>query len=273
MSQKYSQFKQRVLSALVAIPVVVTAICWHPWSYFLLFLVIVVVSMLEFYKLALHSGVHPNKAWGITSGILIYTLVFMYASGHMAASYLSVLGPVIALTYPIELYRKSVVPFTNIAYTLLGMIYVSIPFALLHLIAFAQGTYRHEVVMGILLILWASDTGAYLVGSSIGKHKLFERISPKKTWEGSLGGVVFALLMGYSLAHYWSVISLEAWLCMSGIIVVAGTYGDLVESMLKRSLNIKDSGGIIPGHGGLLDRFDSFLLAMPFILALIKLLP
>ena len=273
MPTKYSQLRKRVLTAVVAIPIVIAAIYWSAWSYFLLFLLVVVVGMLEFYKLARLGGIRPNRPWGILSGVLTYTLVFMYASGYMPANYLYGLCPVIALTYPVELYKQGTAPFTNIAYTLLGIAYVSSPFALLHMLAFAQGAYNYEIVLGILLILWANDTGAYMVGSSLGKRRLFQRISPQKSWEGSLGGAVLALSVSYVLAHYCSSISWGTWLGIGSIIVVAGTYGDLVESMLKRSLKIKDSGGTIPGHGGFLDRFDSFLLAIPFIIALIKLWP
>jgi phosphatidate cytidylyltransferase len=190
----------------------------------------------------------------------------------MPGSYIYLLGPMAALICLIELYKPGAAPFTNIAYTLLGIIYVSVPFALLHITAFARGPYSHEIVIGILLILWANDTGAYLVGSSLGKHKLFQRISPHKSWEGVLGGAALALVVSYIIADYFGITSLNTWLGINSIIVVAGTYGDLVESMLKRSLQVKDSGGMIPGHGGLLDRFDSFLLAMPCITALIKLL-
>lgn len=273
MSLEYSHLKKRVLSVLVAIPIVTIAIHWGPLSYFLLFLVIVTLAMLEFYRLASFSGIGPNKFLGIGGGVAVYTLVFMYASGHVPGRYLYLLCPLVALICFTELYRQGATPFTNIAYTLLGIVYVSGPFALLHITAFAQGgAYSHEIVMGILLILWANDTGAYLIGSSMGKHRLFKRISPKKSWEGVVGGAALALVVSYAIANYFSSIGLATWLSISSIIVVAGTYGDLVESMLKRSLKIKDSGKTIPGHGGFLDRFDSFLLAMPFVAAFIKLL-
>ena len=271
MTPQYRQLSQRVLSALVAIPVVITAIRWSAWSYFSLFLPVVALAMLEFYQLVNLGGVRPNKLLGVGSGLIAYTLLFLYASGHLPGNFLYLMGPMVVLIYLTELYQQGTTPFTNIAYTLLGIVYVGSPFALLHSIAFVQGTYRYEIVMGILLILWANDTGAYLVGSSINKHTLFKRISPHKSWEGVLGGAVFALLVSCILAGYYSMIGLGTWISMGSIIVVAGTYGDLVESMLKRSLKIKDSGNMIPGHGGLLDRFDSLLLATPCIVAFVKL--
>ncbi len=273
MSSQDRHFGQRVLSALIAIPIVFTAIYWSAWSYFLLFLLVVVLAMLEFYRLACLGGIRPNKFLGVGGGIVTYALVFLSASGYIPGNYLYILCPMVAFIYLIELYQQSTTPFTNIAYTLLGIVYVSGPFTLLHITALAKGgAYSHEIVMGILLILWANDTGAYLVGSSIGNRRLFQRISPHKSWEGSLGGAALALAVSYAIANYFNTIDLWTWLGVGGIIIVAGTYGDLVESMLKRSLNIKDSGDIIPGHGGLLDRFDSFLLAVPCIVAFVKLL-
>jgi phosphatidate cytidylyltransferase len=272
MSPQYRHFGQRALSVLIAMPIVVIAIYWSAWSYFLLFFLVVALAMLEFYQLAGLGGISPNKFFGVGGGILTYVLVFLSASGHIPGNYLYVLCPMVALIYLIELYQKGTTPFTNIAYTLLGIVYVSGPFALLHITAFAKGgVYSHEIVMGILLILWANDTGAYLVGSGIGNRRLFQRISPHKSWEGTLGGAALALAVSYAIANYFNIIGLETWLGIGGIVIVAGTYGDLVESMLKRSLKIKDSGDTIPGHGGFLDRFDSFLLAVPCIVALIKL--
>lgn len=273
MFKKYSHLQKRILTASVIIPIVIAAVYWSAWSYFALFLLIAVATMLEFYRLVSSGGVRPNKVWGVLSGALAYTLVFAYASGFIPMHYLYVLCPTIALTFTLELYRQGSYPFTNIAYTLLGIIYTGIPSALLHLIAFTQGAYHYEFVLGILLVLWANDTGAYLVGSRLGKRKLFQRISPKKSWEGALGGATLALIVSYGIACYWPSLSKSLWLGIGGTIVIAGTYGDLAESMLKRSLQLKDSGEILPGHGGFLDRFDSFLLAVPFVLALIKLWP
>lgn len=272
MSLQYSQLKKRSLSALVAIPIVIAAICWSAWSYFLLFLVVAALAMLEFYQLVGTVGISPNKLGGVGGGMIIYMLTFLYTNGDISGNYLYLLCPVLVLVCLTELYKKNDAPFTNIAYTLLGIVYVSGPFALLHIAAFAQGAYSYEIVIGILLILWANDTGAYLVGLSMGKHKLFRRISPSKSWEGALAGAVSALFVSYVVASYFSIVGLYAWLGMGGIIAVTGPYGDLVESMLKRSLKIKDSGSMIPGHGGLLDRFDSLLLSIPCIVAFIKLL-
>ncbi|MEL6152513.1 MAG: phosphatidate cytidylyltransferase [Bacteroidota bacterium] len=267
-----SNFRQRALTALVAGTVAIAAISCSAWSYFALFLLVLVKAMLEFYQLARLQGVVPAALWGTLSSLLLYLLVFVYATGWLEATALYVLVPVLTLMFPAALYRKgSASPFTDIAYTLLGVIYVGAPFALLHLVAFWQGAFRAELVLGIVVLLWANDTGAYLVGSCVGRRKLFERISPQKTWEGSVGGGIFVLAIGCLLARFFPILGSVQWLGMGVIVVVAGTYGDLVESMLKRSVQVKDSGTAIPGHGGMLDRFDSFLLAVPLIVAFLRL--
>jgi phosphatidate cytidylyltransferase len=143
---------------------------------------------------------------------------------------------------------------------------------LLNIIVFSSGQYRFHIIFGILFILWASDTGAYFSGILFGKKKLFKRVSPKKTWEGSIGGAILALLFAYGFSKYFNDLTLIQWLVAALIIVIAGVYGDLVESLFKRSIAIKDSGTSIPGHGGFLDRFDGLLLASPFVAAFINLI-
>jgi len=180
--------------------------------------------------------------------------------------------PIIACVYLIYLYKKDEKkPFTGIAFTFLGIVYVAIPFSLLNIIAFFTGRYDFELILGSLLILWANDTGAYFAGVRFGKRKLFERVSPKKSWEGSVGGTILAMAMAVVIAEMTTdFIPLTSWLCIGFIIIVGGTYGDLVESLFKRSIEIKDSGRLIPGHGGFLDRFDGLLLSAPFITAFLK---
>ena len=163
-----------------------------------------------------------------------------------------------------ELYRKKTNPLHNWAYFIMGQVFIAMPFSLLPFIAYISG-YQPLVLLAVFATIWVNDTGAYLVGVTLGKHRLFERISPKKSWEGFFGGAVVALLSGYVFSLLIPEISLIQWFLFSEIIVVFGTYGDLIESLLKRTVNVKDSGTIIPGHGGILDRFDSMLLAAPVI--------
>ena len=168
-----------------------------------------------------------------------------------------------------ELYLKKANPMLNWAYSMLSQLYIGLPFALLNVLAFhndpeySSVSYNPILPLSIFIFLWLSDTGAYCVGSLIGKHRLFERISPKKSWEGSIGGGVVAIGASFILAHYFTIMSMWEWAGLALVVVIFGTWGDLTESLLKRQLHVKDSGTILPGHGGMLDRFDSALMAIP----------
>jgi len=180
------------------------------------------------------------------------------------------------LTFIIELFRKNDTPFVNVAYTLLGVLYIVLPFAMLFHLGFYTNNsfsehYSYQIILGIFILLWTNDTGAYLSGRFFGKHKLFERISPKKTWEGAIGGGILALIVAYVISIYFTNLTLTDWIITGALIVVFGDLGDLIESMLKRSFGIKDSGKLLPGHGGILDRFDALLLAVPFVYSYLQL--
>ena len=170
---------------------------------------------------------------------------------------------IIVLPYVIfmrELYRKAAKPFTNVALTLLGPIYLSFPFFLFYLYSFqgaGDGGYNPQNILGFLFILWSNDTGAYFTGRFLGKRKLFERISPKKTWEGFFGGMALSLLVAAIISRFYTAFDLQTWMIIALIITTTGTLGDLVESCFKRSIAIKDSGHLLPGHGGVLDRCSS----------------
>ena len=165
----------------------------------------------------------------------------------------------------IPLYRKKQNPLHNWAYFILGQVFIALPFSLLNFILFVDN-WKPLILLSVFVTIWVNDTGAYLTGVTLGKHRMFERISPKKSWEGFVGGALAAILSGYIFSLFIPQISLINWFLFSEIIVVFGTFGDLIESLMKRTLNVKDSGNVIPGHGGLLDRFDSMLLAAPAIL-------
>lgn len=268
---KYSNLTQRIIAALIGAMIIIGCIYFSPWTYFFIFLAICVITQLEFYKLLGLDGLLPLKFFGTFCGVLIYSLSFLVEYGLIANKYYFLIFPASACIYLIYLYRKhSKKPFRGIAFTFLGILYVAVPFSLLNVIAFHPGAYTFELILGALMILWANDTGAYFAGVRYGKRKLFERVSPKKSWEGSVGGLILATAMAYCLFNFTSVMPLWQWLTFSIIIVIGGTYGDLVESLFKRSIEIKDSGRIIPGHGGFLDRFDGLLLAAPFLVAFLK---
>ncbi|MEM8568122.1 MAG: phosphatidate cytidylyltransferase [Bacteroidota bacterium] len=269
---KYSNLKQRIIAAFFGAFVIIGSTYYSQWSYFFIFVSISIITQLEFYKNVGLDGMIPLKTFGTFCGSLIFGLSFFIEGGFIDKKYYYAIFPVAACVYMIYLYRKkSIKPFRGIAFTFLGIMYVAIPFALINIIAFHPGLYSGDLIVGSMLILWASDTGAYFAGVRFGKRKLFKRVSPKKSWEGSVGGLTLAIAMAYGVAHYTSTLTLIDWLVIGLIIVVMGTYGDLVESLFKRSIEIKDSGSLIPGHGGFMDRFDGLLLAAPFIIAYLKL--
>jgi len=268
------ELHQRILTGTLGAIAVVSALYWSEWGYFAVFFFICMFTLLEFYKLlGLEDGNLPLRSFGTINGLFIYVLSFFVAKYGLDGKYFILAFIGLSGAYFIKLYVKTdIKPFANIAFTFLGIMYVAVPFSLLHFAVYFSGPYTFEVILGALLILWASDTGAYFSGRQFGKRKLFQRISPKKTWEGSVGGAVFALSLALWIGQFYTHLELWQWVCFAAIIIVAGTYGDLVESLFKRSIRIKDSGSSLPGHGGFLDRFDGLLIASPFIVAFLKLI-
>lgn len=171
------------------------------------------------------------------------------------------------MTFIRELYLQKESPIRTIAFTLFPAVYIALPYSLLSALSFYGGKYNCAIPIAIFIMLWCNDAGAYCTGCTIGRHKLFERISPKKTWEGSIGGAVLTVIgtvvLTRCLPDIYGFLSLWIWIGMALVVVVFGTWGDLFESMMKREMGIKDSGKILPGHGGMLDRFDSALMAIP----------
>ncbi len=274
---QYSNLTQRLITAFIGAAVIVTCIMYGPWTYFLLFLFICFMSLREFYLLAFLDGMVVQRTFGIICGVALFTLSFLIEFDKISYRYYFVIFPMVSAVYMIKLYKKfERKPFTNIAYTFLGVFYVAVPFALLNIATFENRVYDYQIIFGCLFILWASDSGAYIAGTLFGKRKLFERISPKKSWEGVIGGGLLAFLFAYGLPYFFNsightpTISSWQWIVIGAIIIVGGTYGDLIESLLKRSIEIKDSGNTLPGHGGFLDRFDGLLISAPFIVAFLE---
>lgn len=243
------------------------AILAHSYSYVALLFVIHGISLVEFYGLCRKNGLHVQTSMGSMIGIMTFTLGMITYLGFLPLEFLFMLLPPFFLVFALELYRDRLTPFTNIALTLAGIFYITFPFLLLLMMTVDGETYNPQLVMTILFVVWANDSGAYFVGKSFGKTPLFERISPKKTWEGSIGGGVVAMAVGILLYFLFKEtgLSLTDFIVVTLIIIVTGGFGDLIESMFKRSLAVKDSGSIIPGHGGFLDRFDGLIYSIPFV--------
>lgn len=248
----------------------ILTVWWSHWSFGAIFFLIAVLGLREFYQLVSNDRIQPQLIAGLIIGAGAFILNWLYASGNSAADILIWLIPAIAALFIIELYRNKQYPFENIAITLTGLAYIIVPMLLLVQMAYRftpeDGTnFNSNVILGFIFLVWSSDTGAYFVGSKFGKNRLFERISPKKSWEGFFGGLALALLVARILSIYFTELDMYEWMIVATITVTAGTIGDLVESMLKRSIGVKDSGTLLPGHGGILDRFDAFFIAVPLI--------
>jgi phosphatidate cytidylyltransferase len=267
----------RTITGIVFVIMVAGSIILGPMIFATLFLAITILALLEFYNILEKRGRKPNVYFGVGVGSFLYISLASNALGLFGDSgtmpvFLNFF--LIGLIFIAELFSHSPDPFGNVGATLTGILYVALPLSLLnylYLPVVYPNNFNFGILLGYFLILWLNDTGAYLIGSAIGKNHLFERISPGKTWEGSIGGMIFALLTALLLSNYFTGFPTWQWMVMALIIVVFGTLGDLVESMLKRSLGIKDSGNIMPGHGGILDRFDAVLLSAPAVFVFITL--
>jgi len=263
------------LTGTLFVVVMVGCILWHHYSFIILFSLIVGAGLWEFYTLVEGAGIFPQKYLGFLTGLAFFVFITFYSSSVFifALVYALVASvPVVFIFFFAELFRNKPTPMHNIGFTLLGMLYVVVPFSLLSSLLFEATSptswefyYSPYKLLGLFILVWSNDTFAYLTGRTLGRTKLFERISPKKTWEGTIGGVVLTQGTAYVLSLYFTELSLLNWMVVGLIVSVTGTLGDLVESMFKRSLNVKDSGTLLPGHGGILDRFDGVLLSAPFV--------
>ena len=258
------------------VAVFVGAVLGSQWSFGALLLLILVGGQTEFYKLARETGLSPQRWMGLAVGVLLFALNFIVfrqfsrsvtdEAGGAVLYLLLYIGLLLPTLFVCELFRRSATPLANLGATLLGVLYVAVPLSLLLYVPVlaGDGVWRPETVLGYIFIIWANDVFAYLVGMTFGRHRLCERLSPKKSWEGFFGGLAGAVVTGlaaaYALdANYW------VWGGLALVASLSGVAGDLVESMFKREAGVKDSGQVIPGHGGVLDRFDALLLSAPYV--------
>lgn len=266
-----NNFIQRAVTGVLFVTVLVGCILYSPFSFGILFTIISALSVHEFARLINQNGeISLNKTITSLGGAYLFLALMSFCTQQSVGA--RVFLPYLALLLYLmitELYLKKKNPTGNWAYSMLSQLYVALPFALLNVLAFQNSpetgsvTYNPILPLSIFVFIWLSDTGAYCVGSLIGKHRLFERISPKKSWEGSIGGGAFSIASSLAFAHFFPFMSWWQWAGLATIVVIFGTWGDLTESLMKRQLGIKDSGNILPGHGGMLDRFDSALMAIP----------
>lgn len=266
-----NNFIQRAITGILFVAVLIGCILYDPLTFGALFVIISALAIREFgHLLNQAEGVSINKTITMLGGAYLFLAVMGFCIDTAGGSKIFIPYLLLVLYLIVsELYRKKENPVLNWAYSMLSQLYIALPFAMLNVLAFQNDpetssvSYNPILPLSIFIFIWLNDTGAYCVGSMIGKHRLFERISPKKSWEGSIGGGVLAIASAFVLAHFFPFMTMMEWAGLALVVVVFGTWGDLTESLLKRQLKIKDSGNILPGHGGILDRFDSALMAIP----------
>ncbi len=268
------EFLIRTVSGLIYAAVMIGSIMVHPLVFLAVFLFILILGMTEFYRMCSTEEKRPMVIPGIAAGIIIFLAIFFtkYSSADSRILFLIPVSALILIVLP--MFRVKDHAIWTSALTFLGIIYVSLPVSVFNLLVYHpyKEGFNYQVVLFLFLILWLNDTGAYISGKLTGKHKMFPRISPKKSWEGFAGGLLMALLVTWlSKPLFPDIPSGHLWI-LCPIIVITGTLGDLVESGWKRASGVKDSGKLMPGHGGILDRFDSLILAAPAVYITLKLL-
>lgn len=263
-------FIQRAITGVIFVAVLIGCIIGGPLSFGILFCLISALATVEFCQLMnQQEDVQVNRNICTLGSIALFLCFFFYGMNPAETGIFIPYLAILIYLFISELYLKKKNPINNWAYAMFSQLYVALPFALLNVLAFqTDGTtsdsqYLFILPLSIFIFNWVNDTGAYCTGMLLGKHPLFKRISPKKSWEGSIGGCVFSIAAAFALAHFFPIMSTAKWVGMGITVVVFGTWGDLTESLMKRQLGIKDSGNILPGHGGMLDRFDSAIMAIP----------
>lgn len=263
----------RSITGLLFVAVILGATWFSQVSFRGLILIGTILTLLEFYRLVNENVSRWVLYADILGGTYLVGILFLLHNTQPGIPGIYLSSPYIIYllyTFVVRLYLKEENPIKSLSLSLMGQIYVALPLGLLSYIAYppleAQYLlmpYNALMVIAFFSFIWINDTGAYIVGSLLGKHRLFERISPKKSWEGFFGGVIFTMVAGWVWSTQCSFLNTEQWIVLSAIVAIFSTWGDLCESLLKRTLHVKDSGQILPGHGGLLDRLDSVLLATP----------
>jgi phosphatidate cytidylyltransferase len=258
----------RILSGIVFVSILIGGILINEYTFATVFSLIAALLLYEFYGLIEKEAKVPVvRTWNIVGGFSLVLGAFYYSALNASPVAFVPYVAYLLVLFVSELYMKRQNPIHSLAYSILGQVYIALPLALTSYLAFAYeaGSYHYIYILALLVFIWVNDSFAYLTGMALGRHRLFERISPKKSWEGFIGGAVASMASSLLFAHFYPNLCLAAWIGFSAVTVIFGTWGDLFESLIKRTLGVKDSGNMIPGHGGILDRFDSTILAIPAV--------
>ncbi len=261
-------FTKRTITGLIYVMIIAAGIILHPFAFASVFAIITLIGLTEFYNVASSDHTQPWKYPGVIAGVILFIANFLYASGYIQLFHLIILVLPVFLIFFLGLVRWEGHVITDTGITFLGILYIPVPLSMLAYLCYPgknSPDYTFDLLLGYLIILWLFDTGAYITGSLIGKHKMMEKVSPGKTWEGFIGGLILSLGTALVLAGIFDIVTRTDWLIITLITAITGTLGDLIESGFKRNASMKDSGKLLPGHGGILDRIDSILLSIPFV--------
>lgn len=270
---RFSTLGTRALTATIFALVMLGGIYFSKISFLLLFAVILFLGLKELFQLSFYNDETAKSKYAWFGPILCISPFVMISLQKLEMvhipdsgfSYLLLFGFPVFIAFIFELLANGMQDFSRISKIALGILYLTFPICLLADLAIYQEQFHPMLVLGLLFLIWINDTGAYFVGSGFGKRKLYPSISPGKSWEGSIGGAIITLIVAVFFPKIFGEYGSTAWIILGMIAIVFGTIGDLVESMLKRNVGVKDSGNMMPGHGGVLDRFDAFIFLIPFV--------
>ncbi len=262
----------RSLTGVVLVGLILAALFGGQFSFAILFLLILLGAMYEFFAISASAGFKPFRTISYLAGAVLFVISFLANAGIVSSSWYFLVFVLLLLNFIFELFANKKDPIQNIAMGTAAFIYAAVPISLSNFLVFpkVESQYSPKLFLALLVLIWVYDSFAYLFGVSLGKHRLYERISPKKSWEGAIGGTLAALGVSFAIAQYIPQIAWFHWLIIAFLVVAFSTLGDLTESMLKRQFGVKDSGTIFPGHGGILDRFDSLLFAIPVMVCYLE---
>lgn len=259
----------RTASGAVFLAVFLTALLWNPVAYCIVFAAVVAIMMYEYHKITLGGKEKAARVISLFTGLATFVISFMVNGYGLDPVWFLIIPVMVTLVFFCILFSRDKDAYGQAIYTVASVPYIAVPFAMTNWIVFGDGSFDGIILLAVMIVIWASDVGAYLFGISFGQkngHKMCPSISPKKSWEGYFGGLFTSLAAGFVIG--WTdmtAMSWIQWLPLALIVNVTSTLGDLAESQLKRNFGVKDSGKIMPGHGGLLDRFDGALTTFPAV--------
>lgn len=263
---------KRTLTGAVYVASVLVAICFNPIISSIYFGIIGIIALSEFYNVTKNKYQISNSLLAYLTAISLYTTVALYSFNIDFKIPLLISVVLVIANFIAALYQKSEEPFTSIAFLICGLIYIILPISTTNFIIQYNSEFQPLLLLSVFILAWCNDTFAYLTGVKFGKRRLFERHSPKKSWEGFVGGFIFTIIAGIVISKFSNIFAMQHWIVISIIVSSVGTLGDLVESMFKRQMGVKDSGKILPGHGGILDRFDILFIVLPIVWVYLELI-